>query len=541
MVRLPRLQLACFTFALLLPLLAASQGVVVVAGGGREGDQGDTSSWSYKLYRKLIENGDRTGDGIVQIAILTTLLKVNDPNWYSYAEASPNANPPGLGLTHAQAVAQALLDDAWLPNYLQWIGSSAALNVQAFNVEVATLAVANDASRVGLVAGADGVFIKGGDQGEYYDKWNDTLLEAHIRTVVQTRVGGVGGTSAGAMSQAQYCFCGSSDLISTDVLANAQTAYLDDVSQPGTSAIHTDFLGFVSGVFIDTHYTQRARMGRLLGVLARAVDDSGDRAIVAIGLDQKTGISIKNGVAEVIGVGEAAFFRESASTQLRRDAGRPLFYTELVLDRLTEGWQYDLAARAPLTHPLPAGTILVTYPGDGAANSGALSIAGSVEADANRFEWLPRYAPSDYLLGSGSASPFVRGSLGFSNAGASASRAAKHETLFRALFDQPNAVAILAFNGGTLSRTSSAPDVLSFGGTLASIIVDAKSCTYKGLSPAISSYAITGGALRAAALTNLRVHVIAESASPTRGASFNTRRHSVVGGALSDSIFADSF
>ena len=44
MVRLPRLQLACFTFALLLPLLAASQGVVVVAGGGREGDQGDTSS-----------------------------------------------------------------------------------------------------------------------------------------------------------------------------------------------------------------------------------------------------------------------------------------------------------------------------------------------------------------------------------------------------------------------------------------------------------------------------------------------------------------
>jgi len=539
MIRLRRLQLACFTFALLLPMLAASQGVVVIAGGGREGNQGDSSSWSYKLYRKLIENGDRTGDGVIQIAILTTLLDVNDPAWYLYAQASPGANPPGLGLSHAQAVAQALLNDAWLPNYLQWIGSHLALNVQAFNVEVATLADANDSARVDVMAGADGVFIKGGDQGEYYDQWNGSLLETHIRTVVQTRAGGIGGTSAGAMSQAQYCFCGSSDLISTDVLANAQTTYLDDVSQPGSSAIHSDFLGFVPGAVIDTHYTQRGRMGRLLGVLARAVEDSGNHAILGIGVDQKTGISIENGVAEVIGIGEVAFFQESASTLLRRDAGRPLFYTDLVLDRLTEGWKYDLAARAPVTSP--AGATLVSYPGDGTANTGALSIAGNLEADGNRFEWLPRYAPSDYLLSSGTASPFVRNSLGFTNAGASASRAAKQETVFRALFDQPNAVAVLAFSGGTLSRTSNTPDVLSFAGTLASIIVDAKFCTYKSLSPSISSYASSGGVLRAAALTNLRVHVLAESASATRGTSFDTRRHALVGGPLSDAIFADGF
>ena len=109
------------------------------------------------------------------------------------------------------------------------------------------------------------------------------------------------------------------------------------------------------------------------------------------------------------------------------------------------------------------------------------------------------------------------------------------------MFDLPNAVAILAFNGGALSRTPSTPDLLSFGGTHASIIVDAKSCTYKGLSPSISSYASTGGTLRAAALTNLRVHVLAESASPTRGASFDTRQHALVGGPLSDAIFANGF
>jgi len=36
---------------------------------------------------------------VVQVAILTTLLQVNDPNWYVYAQAPTTANPPGLGLT----------------------------------------------------------------------------------------------------------------------------------------------------------------------------------------------------------------------------------------------------------------------------------------------------------------------------------------------------------------------------------------------------------------------------------------------------------
>ena len=513
---------------LLLPAVLCAQGVVVLAGGGREGDQGDTTSWSYKLYRKLVENGDRNGDGMVKVAILSTLLDVNDPSWYAYAEAPTTANPPGLGLTHAQAVAQALANDAWLPDYFQWIGTTAALNVQGFNVEVTSLSDANSSTRVDAVANADVIFLKGGDQGEYYDKWNGTLLESHIRNVVQTRGGAVGGTSAGAMSQAQYCFCGGADLISADVLADAKTPYLDDVSQPGTSGIHTDFLSLVANVVIDTHYTQRGRMGRLLGVLARAVEDSGNRTIVAIGLDQKTGIVIRNGIAEVIGTGEAAFIQESESSVLRRDAGRPLFYTDLQLDRLTEGWMFDLVARRPLTSVLPAGVVAVSYPGAGASNSGALTIDGNLEADANRFERLPSYAPSDYALLNGTGVTVIKSTLGFTRAGSSASRAAKQETLFRALFAQPDHLAIAAFSGGTLSRLASSPDSLAFGGTLASIVIDGKTCSYKGLSPSVSSYASAGGSLRAAALANLRVHVLGESA--VRGASFDTRLHRVQGG-----------
>ena len=526
------LSFRCLLIAALLVLFAlpvTAQGVVVVAGGGREGDQGDTASWSYQLYRRLIDNGDRNGDGVVKVVILTSLLEVNDPTWYSYAEASTSASPAGLGLSHAQAVAQAQLDDAFLPNYFQWIGTTLGKTTQAINVQVASISEANDATEMATVANADAIFIKGGDQGEYYDLWNATLLETHIRSVVQTRSGAIGGTSAGAMSQSQYSFSGGADLISADVLSDAKNLFLDDVSQAGSSGIHTDFLGFIPGVLIETHYTQRARMARLLGIMARAVADSGNHNILGIGLDQKTGLAIQNGIAEVIGIGEVAFFKEGADTALRRDAGRPLFYTNLALDRLTAGWKYNLSLRTAITNPLPSGVSAVTYAGDGAANTGSLSISGSVEADAGRFDRLASYAPSDYALASGTASPYVKSTVGFTDAGNSSNRGAKQETLFRALYELPNQIAVLAFSGATISRSSAAPDILAFGGSLASVIIDAKGCTYKGLSPSISSYASTGGSLRAAALTNLRVHVLAESSVASRGISFNSRLHTLVG------------
>lgn len=531
-------------FCLIIMLLAqwaSAQGVVVVAGGGREGDQGDTGSWSYSLYRELILNGDRTGDGVVSVAVLTTLLQVNDPAWYAYATAPINANPPGLGLTEPQARAQALLNDAWLPDYFVWIGSTLGVPTQAFNVEVDSLAAANTPAVVDPVAAADAVFIKGGDQGEYYDKWNATRLEMHIRTAIIGRSGAIGGTSAGAMSQAQYCFCGGADMISADVLGDAKTPYLDDVSVPGTSGIHDDFLGFISGVTIDTHYAQRGRMGRLIGILARATDESNNRQLLAIGLDQKTGLLIRAGVAEIIGQGEAAFIRSSSASVLRRDAGRPLFYTHLVLDRLTAGWRFDLLRRVPITTSLPVGVVALSYPGDGETNSGALSLSGAVESDLNRFDRKASYAPSDYGLTAGTASPYIKNTVGFTLAGSSSTRGLKQETVFHALYDLPHFVGLLVVNGGSLSRTAANPDALSFDGSHASIVLDAKASTFKGLALSPSSYATSGGALRTAALTNMRVHVIAETAAPDRGASFNSRTHQLLGGPVSDGLFGDGF
>ncbi|MEO8199566.1 MAG: cyanophycinase [Gemmatimonadota bacterium] len=473
-----------------LPRSSSGPGVIMAAGGGSEGNQGNTASWSYKLYRELVLNGDVTGDGVVQVAILASSTQ-----------------------------------SSFMVNYFQWIGTTVGLTVVAKDYLVKTKANANSAALVGGVANADVVFIKGGDQGVYYDQWNNTLLETNIRAVAN-RGGAIGGTSAGAMSLSEYCFCGSMDMISTDVLKDSHTRYLDDASQPGTSGIHTDFLSFLGNLVIDSHFTERGRLGRTLGILARATEDAGASDILAIGIEARTGIVVRNSRALVIGTGEVSFIHQSPTTVRIRDVGHPLVYTNLIMDRLTEGWSYDLGAHSIITSPLPAGVSPVTYAGNGAANAGALTITGSTETDKNKFARVAAYNPSNYALKPTTAPVFVRNAIGFTDAGRTANRDDKQETLFRALYDQPSFIGFLAFSGGTLTRTAAAPDEISMGGTLASIVFDGKGISYRGLSPYPSNYATSGGSLKAAALTNLTVSVLAESTA--RNMRYNSLMHAIV-------------
>lgn len=466
---------------------AAVTGTIVLAGGGAEGDVGDTSSWSYRLYRKVVENGDVDGDGTVRVAVLTI-------------DASTS----------------------FITDYFEWIGTTLGIPVDATVYQVTTRAEANNAALVGPVANADAVFLKGGDQGAYYDQWNGTLLETHVRTVVETRGGAVGGTSAGAMSQSQFCLCGSADLISADVMTDSHTSYLNDVSDGGTG-IHTDFLGFLGGALVDTHFTERGRFGRLLGAMAKAAQDNAAPGILGIGIERQTGLSIRGSVAQVIGNGDVTFVQQTAATSRVRTPGKPLAYTHLRADRLTEGWTYDLGTRLPGT--AASGVLAVAYAGDGAANSGALSISGGTERDNSKFEKVATYSTKDYSLTNTSASVFVRSGVGFTDAGNSSNRGFKQETVLRALYDVPAYSGFLLFSGGTASRVSGSPDVLSFSGS-GTIVLDGKTVTSRGLSPYKSYQATSKGTLKAAAFTNLTVHVLSESA--TTGMRYNSRTHSVV-------------
>lgn len=479
----------------LTPNPAHAAGVIVAAGGGSEGNQGDTTAWSYKLYKKLVDNGDVNGDGKIKVAILSTDIQ-----------------------------------DSWLPNYFLWLGAT-----EAFNVRVANKSDANNATVVDPVKTADVIFLKGGDQGLYYDYWNGTTLEGYIRTVVETNNGAIGGTSAGAMSLAQYAFAGGKDLISLDVLQDAKTPYLDDTN--GGSGIHNDFLGFLPGVFIDTHYTTRARTGRSIGIMGKAVQDYAVPNLVAIGIDERTGLAISGSTAEVIGIGSVDFIQQTSASVLRRDSKRPLFYTNLRLDRLTEGWKYNLSTRLPDTTNRPSSAIAVTYGGDSSANSGSVTIQGSKVTDEDRLERTIDYAPYPYKTTVGTYTTFVRKAMGIIDAQNSDYRGSVHESMFRALYDYPSFTGFLVAYQGQMFRSSSLPDQLQFarnsaqiGVEAATIVIDGKPVIYKSLSPYVSNVDAGTKTLKAAGFINLKLHIVGESSSGTRGAQYNSRTHSIVGG-----------
>ncbi len=489
-------------FALILLLFSVSgmargQGTVMLAGGGREGDIGDTAAWSYALYQSLVTNGDIDGDGTVRIAVLTDDLS-------------------------------AASDPSFIPRYFEWIGATLGTSVESVNLEVADRAEAEDPTVVDALAMADAVFIKGGDQGAYYDAWNDTRLEQHLRDLAD-RGGALGGTSAGAMSAAGVCLCGERDLISSDPMADAHTEYLDDADTPGTSGLHTGFLSIAPGTLIDTHFTERGRLGRLIGALAKGNDD-GDADLLGIGVETSTGLVIRDGVVEVRGEGAVSFLRETPKTQRMREPGQPLVATHLRLDRLTAGWRFDLAARRPMTETAPSGVVAVDPPGAGAENQGALTIRGRQASDRRRFARVASYHPDPYRLRTTSADVFVRDAVGFSDVDRTDDhRGDRQATLFRALFDAPESSGFLLFGprggisttGTQLSRTAHAPDELAAEGDMAAIVVDGSTVTHKGLAPAPNFYD-----LRSAALVSATVHVLAESAR--HNLAYNSRTRSLV-------------
>lgn len=493
--------MARFLFVLFASFLlsigtASGQGVIVAAGGGAEGDQGDTSSWSYALYSELVANGDVTADGDVEVAILATSLPTNPS------------------------------DRNWMPNYFEWIGTTLGVSVSAFNVEVASRTDAEDASLVDPVADADVVFIKGGDQGEYVDLWDGTRLEENVETVAN-RGGAIGGTSAGAMSLADFTFGPEKDMISTDALFDAHTSYMDDVD--GGSGLHRDFLAMIPGVYVETHYTWRGRLGRALGILAKAVDDFGTSSIQAVGIEEYTGFVLRDGVATVHGHGAVSIVSPTTTSTWTRVAGEPLGATHLRLDRLADGWQYDFTQQSVVP---PSDALSVSDPGEGTSNSGALTVNGASTSDQSSFARVASFDP--YALAPTGSTPFIRDAVGLTDAMNSDRRGYVQEAIFRALYDVPSHTGFLLYDDvynnatGTISRTSDAPDHIRFGADLASIVLDGSTIEWKGLA---SDFPSKNGVPYTAGLSGVTVHVLADSDGRDR--VYNSRTHAVVSDSTS--------
>lgn len=180
---------------------------------------------------------------------------------------------------------------------------------------------ANDAWVAKRIDAAEILFIAGGNQTKYVDAWQGTRLAAAVNRLV-ARGGAIGGTSAGmhALAGVVHTPRGGGDSVTSSVALD--DPYIREGEHAGTRSL--DFapspflLPLLAGVVVDTHWTQRARLGRSVVFLARLLKDDvralGKLALIAC--DEGVGVLLDaTGRGRVFGpLGGGAFlFRPDAS------------------------------------------------------------------------------------------------------------------------------------------------------------------------------------------------------------------------------------
>jgi cyanophycinase len=208
-------------------------------------------------------------------------------------------------------------------------------------------AKADDPEFAKPLADATAVWFSGGDQTRLTRTYRGTLVEKELHALLD-RDGVLGGTSAGAAVM--------SDLMIEGGNPNARTG-------PG--------LGFLPGVVIDQHFTQRNRQPRLRGVLEKNPGYAG------LGIDEGTAVVVRGRRIDVIGEGTATACWSECPTKPARE------------DVLKAGGRLDLfqvrraAAFRAMTPPFPP-----RDPPEPVVPKGALVIVGGGGTTAeimNRF------------------------------------------------------------------------------------------------------------------------------------------------------------
>lgn len=162
------------------------------------------------------------------------------------------------------------------------------------------------------IRNAEGLFIAGGDQSDYYNFWKDTPVMDAINYLINEKGVVVGGTSAGMaiLGKVYYAPTGSGAQSST-VLQNPYHSSTNIIGRD-------DFIStpVLENTITDTHFDQRDRSGRLFTFLARMVTDWGIEA-KGIAANEYTAVCIdSDGKAFVFGnpsYDDYAYFLSSQS------------------------------------------------------------------------------------------------------------------------------------------------------------------------------------------------------------------------------------
>lgn len=165
---------------------------------------------------------------------------------------------------------------------------------------------------------ATGIWFGGGRQWNLADSYYGTTAHGLMKDVLR-RGGVIGGSSAGASIQARY-------------LARATPIENFRIMAPG---YERGGLGFLDGVAIDQHFSQRGRQPDMTSLVDRYPQ------LLGIGIDESTAITVVKSTATVSGRGRVYFY----------DRQRPMIENQPDYVALQSGEKFDLANRTVITTP----------------------------------------------------------------------------------------------------------------------------------------------------------------------------------------------
>lgn len=271
-------------------------------------------------------------------------------------------------------------------DYLVGLGARSATTINTATAEEAGYSALAE-----QIAQADGVFVRGGDQGRYVSWWFDGPVGQGL-TGAFDRGAVIGGSSAGCAILGERVY---------DALQGSVDSYqlLADAADPAMT--FSDGAGFgVPGVLTDTHFSERGRLVRLAVFLAaQPVIEQG------VGIDPQTALFLREDqTGFVLGDGGVTLMRPVGATLL--NAGQPPYVQDVQMWSLPAGYEIDLGATDPVVRR-PSGLI---EPVDGAAEGAFQAgwLDGDDPATSSAGSWRLTHVNDPYA--------FVDGGIGLEDA-----------------------------------------------------------------------------------------------------------------------------
>lgn len=267
-----------------------TRGQLVIIGGA-EDREGDCT-----ILREFVR---RAGGTKARIVIMTAATELPREVGEDYTRVFDR-----LGAEDIRIIDPVTRDDASSPTYLEAIGK------------------------------ATGVFFTGGDQARITSILKDTPLDEAIHKRYAEGIV-VGGTSAGAAVMPDVMI----------VEGESETNPRVEIVEMGPG------MGFLPGVVVDQHFSQRGRLGRLISALAQ------QPAVLGFGIDENTAIVVNGNEIEVIGEGAVTVVDDSEVTHSNVDEvlkDEPMAVCGAKLHILPHGYRFNLEKRKPILERIAA-------------------------------------------------------------------------------------------------------------------------------------------------------------------------------------------